>query len=130
MNFLNLSAHNIRYVFLGVFNIVSNALNPQHLGAPIAQHQKVHVQLSTLGVFSVLFLHPCYCCLLPFCYSLSTFLIFHHLWSCLGVFLLFTKLKSFPNQNTTPIKIFTKDIWIWECLLGWYVIFGWCPFKT
>jgi hypothetical protein len=64
--------------FLVFSNIVSNALNPQHLGAPIAQHQKVHVLLSTLGVFGVPFLHPVIvCCLFVIpCQFSPSFIIF------------------------------------------------------
>jgi hypothetical protein len=65
--------------FLVFFNIVSNALNPQHLGALIAQHQKVHVQRSTIGVFSVLFytLVIVVCCLFVIpCQHSPSFIIF------------------------------------------------------
>jgi hypothetical protein len=38
------------------------------------------------------------------------FFIFYYCWHCPSVFLLFTKYRSFLNQNAPLIQIFTKDV--------------------
>jgi hypothetical protein len=91
---------------------------------PIAQNKKFHVEANTLIFWPFIFnTMLMFVTILSSLVNILVFLlfpIFRHSWCCLCVFLLLIKLKSFPNQNITLIKIVIKDVWIWECLLGWH----------
>jgi hypothetical protein len=53
---------------------------------------------------------------IAYCYYHSpSFIILGIVWVH---FFLFTKLKSFLNQNNAPIEILNRDVRIWERLLG------------
>jgi hypothetical protein len=116
------------------FDIISNTLNPQHLGTTYCLKRK----FSCPNLVFLVFLACLFYTMLSFVVSLSFFVgiwvfllfsIFCHHSHCLGVFLLLIKCISSPNQNTSFIWIFTKDVWIWECLLSQHPILK-CPFKT
>ncbi len=130
-NIFNLSVCNVPHVFIGV---LQHCIQCQWTFNVFLLLQKgfFNVQPDIPIVFVVCFFYtPCY----HFVIFLSTFSflycleIFYHLWCCLGMFLLQTKLRSFFDQNITPIWILINDVWIWECLLSQHPILK-CCFKA
>ncbi len=128
-NIFNFNICNVPYVFLASFDILFNAFNPQHFGAPYCS--KKHKTIVDLApwCFKCPFSTPLllFVVILSFLIKAIIFLLFpipYHLWCCSHVFLLFTKFRSFLNQNIEPIQILTKDIRIWQHLLGLHPILG------
>ncbi len=110
--------------FLVSFNIIFNNFNPRCFGAPYCLEKKkiisnpIHIVFLAC-LFNILAIAYCYC-------HSPSFIILGIVWVH---FFLFTKFKSFLNQNNGPIEILNKDVQIWERLLGSYLSLGFL-FKT
>lgn len=76
--------------------ITFNTLDPQCLGTPYISKRNFSHQI-IFGVFIICFdtLIKAYC---HFIIHFFHLLIFHCPWCCFNVFLVLTKLRSFPNQ--------------------------------
>ncbi len=94
--------------FLVSFDILFNALNPQYLSAPYCSKKNKTMANLAPWCFKCPFSTPSllFGVILSFLIKAIIFLLFpipHHLWCCSHVFLLFTKFRSFLNQNIKPI---------------------------
>ncbi len=100
--------------FLVFSNIMSNALNPQHLDALYCLKRKCLCLTWCFRCFECLFFdtYVIVCCYFVIPCQYSHLFIIPHLSSSLVssrfVFVV-NKLRSFLNKNTTPISILTRE---------------------
>ncbi len=98
------------------FDIIWKAFNPQPFaGPPLPKKKFFMLNLVPLVFLICLFdTHvKLFVVLLSFLienFIYLLFVIFHHPWCCLNVFLLLKKFRSSLNQNTPPNQIFIKEV--------------------
>ncbi len=117
-NIFDPSACNVSYVCLVPlvsFDIVYKAFNLQPLCAPYCSQEIFMFNLVPLVSLTCIFdtLVKLFVTILSFFIKILVFLlflIFHHPWHCLGVFLLLLKLSSSSNQNFPLFEFLLKMI--------------------